>query len=131
MPNWCNNNFSISGSTETIKNLWESAQKTGGLLSAVRPLPEILEDTTSPTPADIDPVLQQTMIAQTGCDNWYDWQVRNWGTKWDVDLDGLEFTDNGDGTAQIQGWFDSAWSPPIEAYETLADDFDSCHIRAT
>ena len=129
MPNWCNNNFSIKGNVETIRDLWESAQKAGGLLSAIRPLPEILEGTTSPTPADIDPVLQQTMIAQTGCDNWYDWQVRNWGTKWDVDLQGLEFTDNEDGTASIEGWFDSAWSPPIEALETMADDFDSCHIR--
>jgi hypothetical protein len=131
MPNWCNNNFSISGSTETIQDLWESAQKTGGLLSAVRPLPEILEGTTSPTPADIDPVQQRTMIAQTGCDNWYDWQVKNWGTKWDVSIEGLEFTDNGDGTAMIEGWFDSAWSPPIEAYEQMADDFDSCYISAT
>lgn len=131
MPNWCNNNFSIKGNVDTIRDLWESAQKSGGLLSAIAPLPEILEGTTSPTPADIDSSLQQTMIAQTGSDNWYDWQVRNWGTKWDVDLDGLEFTDNGDGTAMIEGWFESAWSPPIEAYETLADDFDSCHIHAT
>jgi len=48
----------------------------------------------------------------------YDWSVANWGTKWDV----------GDG-AGIQTWddhelvvyFDSAWSPPIEAYERLLD----------
>ena len=131
MPNWCNNNFSISGSTETIQDLWESAQKTGGLLSAVRPLPEILEGTTSPTPADIDPVQQRTMIAQTGYDNWYDWQVANWGTKWDVSIEGLEFIDNKDGTASISGWFDSAWSPPIQAYEQMADDFDSCVIECS
>ena len=131
MPNWCNNTITITGNTESIKDLWESAQKTGGLLSAVRPLPEILEGTTAPTPADIDPEQQKTMIAQTGYDNWYDWQVANWGTKWDVDLEGLEYVDNGDGTAYISGWFDSAWAPPITAYEQLADDFDSCVIEAS
>ena len=131
MPNWCNNNFSITGNVESIKDLWESAQKTGGLLSAIAPTPEILVDTVSPTPADIDPVLQRTMIAQTGYDNWYNWQVATWGTKWDVDLEGLEFIDNGDGTACIQGWFDSAWAPPIGAYEQLAQDFDSCVIECS
>lgn len=132
MPNWCNNNISISGPTETIKTFWDSAQKAQGLLSAICPLPEILEGTTSPTPADIDPVLQKTMIAQTGFDNWYDWQVNAWGTKWDVGLDGLEFIDNGDGTAEINGWFDSAWSPPIEAYQKFdaANDKD-CYIIAS
>ena len=131
MPNWCNNNFAIAGSTESIKDLWESAQAAKGLLQAIMPMPEILEGTTSPAPADLDPVLRQTMIAQTGYDNWYDWQVANWGTKWDVDLEGLEYVDNGDGTASISGWFDSAWAPPIGAYEQLADDFDSCVIECS
>ena len=93
-------------------------------------MPEILEGTTSPAPHDLDPVLRQTMIAQTGTDNWYDWCVKNWGVKWDVSLEGLEFTDNGDGTAEISGWFDSPWGPPIEAYQQFADDFDSCYLEA-
>lgn len=113
MPNWCNNNFSISGNTESIKDLWESAQEAKGLLQAIMPMPQELEGTTSPSPDGND---------------WYTWRVNNWGVKWDVDLEGLEFTDNGDGTASIEGWFDSAWSPPIGAYEQLAEDFDSCVI---
>ena len=27
MPNWCSNNISIQGSTETVKNLWDEANQ--------------------------------------------------------------------------------------------------------
>ena len=108
MPNWCNNSFLITGNTESIKDLWEAAQTAGpdggfGLLNAIAPI------------GDWD----------------YGTAVDTWGTKWDVSDEGLEFTDNGDGTARISGWFDSAWAPPIGAYEQLAADFDSCIIEAS
>jgi hypothetical protein len=116
MPNWCNNSITISGSTETIETLWEEASKDdSGLLQAMVPMPKDLDGTTSPS--DLP--------------NWYDWRVTNWGTKWDVDLEGLEFTNNHDGTSSITGWFDSAWAPPIEAYNTFLDDMDGCSIHAT
>jgi len=108
MPNWCNNNITISGPTETIKQLWEDAQTAGpdggfGLLEAMAPIGE-----------------------------WdYGNAVETWGTKWDISDEGLEFTDNGDGTASIQGWFDSAWAPPIGAYEKFCDDMDNCEISAS
>ena len=126
MPNWCNNSISIQGSTETIKTLWEEANREGsGLLNAMKPMPKELEDTTSPTPDDkVQPKVD-------GHDNWYSWRVENWGTKWDIDpKEGLEFTDNGDGTAQISGWFESAWAPPIEAYNTFVEDMDGCSLTA-
>lgn len=109
MPNWCNNSITIKGSTETIKTLWEEANQegeAGGLLNAMVPMPK--EEET----------------------NWYDWCVSNWGTKWDVTTEGLEFTDNGDGTAEITGWFDSAWAPPIDAYSTFCDDMDGVYLEA-
>jgi len=118
MPNWCNNSIAIQGPTDTIKQLWEDAhQEEGGfgLLNAMVPMPKELEGTTSPgdTP------------------NWYDWRVTNWGTKWDIDDTGLEFTDHGDGTAEISGWFDSAWAPPIDAYNAFLDMMDNCYITAS
>ena len=114
MPNWCNNTFQITGSTDSIKDLWDEAQKAEGLLEAIKPIPEELKGTTAPSKDGND---------------WYTWCVNNWGTKWDVGLEGLVYSDNKDGTAVIEGWFDSAWGPPSEAMQTLADDFDSCHIE--
>ena len=119
MPNWCNNNIEISGPTDTIKQLWEDAhdQEDGfGLLNAMHPMPKDLNDTV----ADGSPM-----------PNWYNWRVDNWGTKWDVSDEGLEFIDNKDGTAVITGWFDSAWAPPIGAYQIFDEMMDNCYITAS
>ena len=119
MPNWCSNSITISGSTDTIKQLWDDAHVGDdfGLLNAMVPMPKELDDTTKGTDGDAV--------------NWYDWRVTNWGTKWDVSDEGLEYVDNKDGTSHITGWFDSAWAPPIEAYNTFLDDMDGCSIEAT
>jgi len=102
MPNWCNNSLTIKGDASTLVALKEIIESDGeGLLEAIAPIGE-----------------------------WdYDKAVANWGTKWDISTEGLEYTDNGDGTAEITGWFDSAWSPPIEALHALSQDWDSCYIE--
>jgi hypothetical protein len=117
MPNWCSNSITISGPTETIKQLWDDAHvgEDFGLLQAMVPMPKQLEGTTAP--ADTP--------------NWYDWCVTNWGTKWDISDEGLEYVDNKDGTSHITGWFDSAWAPPVTAYDTFLDDMDNCSIEAS
>jgi len=125
MPNWCNNTITISGPTETIKQLWEDAtREEGGLLSAMVPQPANIFRGNLGT-------AEREQCAEQGIPNWYDWNVENWGTKWDVSTEGLEFFDNGDGTASIGGWFDSAWSPPIEAYNTFCDMMDNCSLEAS
>jgi hypothetical protein len=63
-------------------------------------------------------------------DNWYDWNVRNWGTKWDVAVhDGdkypeTEITDEND--VSIGYRFNTAWSPPIEVISVLAKQYPNC-----
>ncbi len=60
-------------------------------------------------------------------EDWYSWQINNWGTKWDVGADmgtdkeeryGLKATrvDN-----EVCCSFDSAWSPPVGLYDELVD----------
>ena len=101
MPNWCSNNFRIVGSTESLKPLWEQIDREEKFLEVIKPIGE-----------------------------WdYGNAVEAWGTKWDVNTDGMEFTDNGDGTAEISGFFDSAWSPPVDAFQTLSEDLDSCYLE--
>jgi len=102
MPNWCSNTFTINGDVESLRPLWEATQQEN---------PQFLE-------------------AMAPIGEWeYGNAVEAWGTKWDVNTDGMEFEDHGDGTATLHGWFDSAWSPPIEAFNTLAGDLDSCYIE--
>jgi hypothetical protein len=52
-----------------------------------------------------------------GYGSWYDFNVANWGTKWDVSSDNVEVADANTVTAG----FDSAWAPPTRAYEQLMD----------
>jgi len=61
-------------------------------------------------------------------EDWYHWNVRNWGTKWDVAVsnDGysstsMEVTDNG----SIMYRFETAWSPVGEALTVLSEMFPS------
>jgi hypothetical protein len=65
---------------------------------------------------------------------WYDWNVRNWGTKWDIAVhDGNEYPDTvlhehkSDGEDQwlVYG-FQTAWSPPVEAMIKLSALVPNC-----
>ena len=56
--------------------------------------------------------------------DWYHWNVRNWGTKWDITLEReyISIDQNNDG--YYFNWnFDTAWSPAVEAYEAMAKRF--------
>jgi hypothetical protein len=116
MPNWCNNAVSIVGPADKIAALWAAAQgEEGGLLNAMVPMPEGLRGTVKGTGDELQTELHD------GYSNWYDWSVARWGTKWDVNTDGLQYEDLGDGRAQISGGFESAWSPPMDAFQTYAN----------
>ena len=127
MPNWCNNNIEITGPASKINAIWTTATdaENGGLLNAMVPMPEALSNTVKGTGDEL-----QTE-EHDGFTNWYDWSVSRWGTKWDISTEGLEYTDNGDGTATISGWFDSAWSPPITAYNTWLENNEDCTLNAS
>ena len=92
MPNWCGNTLTLTHEDPDMIRRAKAAFAEGTFLQEFIPNPK---------------------------GEWeYDWSVANWGTKWDI----------GEG-AGIQTWddhelvvyFDSAWSPPISAYEKLED----------
>lgn len=127
MPNWCNNSISISGPKLKIKAIWERAQEEdGGLLSAMVPQPENLFQ------GDLGEA-ERAKCEEQGIPNWYDWNVSNWGTKWDIPVpgEGLEYSEHDNGTASIDGWFESAWAPPITAYNTFLEANEDCSITAS
>ena len=108
MPNWCSNNITIQGPAELIKSIWAAAQTENdnnhGLLNAMYPEPKLEGD------------------------EWYDWRVSEWGTKWDVSSEGLQYEELPDGRAMIFGYFDSAWSPPIGAVAKFCDANEAVYV---
>ena len=59
--------------------------------------------------------------------NWYDWNVRNWGTKWDVavrhdeEYPDTELMEESETTLAYR--FNTAWSPPMPAIQRLSAQY--------
>ena len=123
MPNWCNNVVELGHEDPAMLERAKDALNRGEFLQEFIPVPEELKDTIAGSLGDED--AQKALVEQTarniekfGYGNWYDYCVNEWGTKWDVGGDGVtaEIEDG-----RISTSFDSAWSPPIQAYEKLVD----------
>ena len=134
MPNWCDNQVSITGPNSVIDKIEkivkeDDSHANNGLLNFFKPMPKQLQDTTSPSSASDKP---QPMVE--GFDNWYDWRVENWSTKWEVcefyGVDRQYLTEQNEGESVITFGFSSAWAPPIGAYEQFLVDHEDCSLRA-
>jgi len=112
MPNWCSNtaNFHNDNIEEVaklesfLKALDEREKKSddSGLFSYFSPIP-IVES-----------------------ENWYDWNISNWGTKWEASIYSWEkLSDN-----HIVINFDTAWAPPIPFYQYVAENTEF-YVNAT
>ena len=107
MPNWCSNTATINAPRpviDEIRTILEDRDQDSRLLKWMRPLPPDQEE------------------------NWYDWCVTNWGTKWDITSAFI-----GDDTEEdsITFSFDTAWAPPIEAFRYWAQKDGRVTYRLT
>ena len=134
MPNWCDNQLSITGPNSVIDKIEkivkaEDTHENTGLLHFFHPMPKELEGTTSPSSSAKKP---QPMVE--GFDNWYDWRVENWGTKWELcefyGVDRQYHSEQSEGESTISFGFSSAWAPPIGAYEKFLENNSDCSVRA-
>ena len=110
MPNWCDNQITITGPNSVIDKIEKivKEEKDGhGLLDFMYPMPKELDGTTA------DGSLDKEMLAKHGHSDWYSWRTDNWSTKWEVN----EFYGVDRQGDTISFGFSSAWAPPIGAYE--------------
>lgn len=140
MPNHCENNLSVyAGDKEAEKELEELKKKARvldgekwSLFNSTVPMPEELlkvqagcnsllyeGDKSKLTPEEKD------MLKKYGSINWYDWNVKEWGTKWDAY--GVVEEDNHKTSWQLL--FMTAWSPPIAWLEKVAKQYPNLHFR--
>ena len=134
MPNWCDNQLSITGPNSVIDKIEkivkdDDSHENNGLLNFFHPMPKELEGTTSPSSSAKKP---QPIIE--GFDCWYDWRVHNWSTKWEVcefyGVDRQYHSEQSEGESTISFGFSSAWAPPINAYEKFLENNSDCSVRA-
>ena len=122
MPNWCNNNLTLEHDDPAMIKRAYDALERGEFLQEFIPVPQDLKDTVAGSHGD--PVEQAKLESQTqrniekyGYGNWYDYCVGEWGTKWDIGEQGC--SDIHPEGRMLHTYFDSAWSPPVNAYEKL------------
>lgn len=78
--------------------------------------------------SEICPIHEQLKVSSHP-DWWYNWNVRNWGTKWNC---GEVWNDREDSGSVVEGTtsynFDTAWSPAEPIAAALAEQFPSLEI---
>lgn len=121
MPNWCNNNLTLEHDDPAMIKRAYDALERGEFLQEFCPVPQDLKDTVSgfmgEDQREAHEAQQKRNVEKYGYANWYDYCVAEWGTKWDVGEQGN--SDIRPDGLMLHTYFDSAWSPPIGAYEKL------------
>ena len=114
MPNWCNNGITLRHADPAMIERAAKALQEGQFLQEFIPCPKELTETVAQFGTNDH---EKANREKYGYGSWYDFNVANWGTKWDVNSDNVEIVDANTVTAG----FDSAWAPPIAAYEKLME----------
>jgi hypothetical protein len=150
MPNWVYNGLTVEGSPESVKQMmeqlntpfvrvhdnWNVATQQFEKQQVTYPSPVFafwniikptdMEAYDGPQPKHEN--IQEAM--KFSSDHWYDWNVRNWGTKWDVAVSSLETnpdtymeeTVNGENHVVYYN-FETAWSRPMGALTKLSEQY--------
>ena len=97
MPNWCFNSITISGEKDKI--------------TRIKTILDLREDN----------YFFKSLLGEASKDNWYDENINNLGTKWDVSTEDTSI-DYSDDTISFQ--CESAWSPPVAGMVTICKKYD-------
>jgi hypothetical protein len=148
MPNWVYNSLSIEGDPALIADVKKMlnrpfVQKHDNWNSETREME--VKDFTYNNPVfafhniynhrqagiSDDEYIKQPDHSKSPLDfsgnNWYDWNVTNWGTKWDVAVhDNKEYSDTElmeETETSLAYRFNTAWSPPMPAIAKLSEQY--------
>lgn len=117
MPNHAANILTITGPTDSVLYFVDKVSggtKTNFDFNSVLPIPEELANTTSPVRIGLGITQKESddLIEKYGYNNWYDWKLANWGTKWGAyDVGEWEIVSGQDGKSIAKVFYNTAWSP--------------------
>ena len=71
----------------------------------------------------------EELLAKYGSVDWYDWCVRNWGTKWDCyDVTEWSVHERDEYTASATIYYETAWSPATALWLTVSQEYPDCEF---
>jgi hypothetical protein len=103
MPNYCENKLTIKGDPTEVERFIAEIAGEERVLDFAKSVPM--------PPHIYQGALGEEERAKYGENNWYDWSVENWGTKWGAVGVSDWAAPEGSGIAEIT--FDTAWAPPV------------------
>lgn len=142
MPNWVFNTISVSGS---YKNVLEVKQVMSQPIPVMKMKPgsawEAVQGAWDMAEVDfsfwnvVAPPVNKWVEYFTG-ENWYNWNIANWGCKWDAKADYEtgnalegEYLNEEYPRNELVYRIETAWSPPIAFIEKMAERFPMCQIE--
>lgn len=136
MPNWVYNNLSVTGPAKEVQRLKDHVaqpytayhydyQKDETVPTTVEG-EFLLWNCVSPPEEKRDLYFARANGSEDKTWGWYNWNIRNWGTKWDTsNRCELEEHDKD----HLQYRMETAWSPPLEAIAALSKLFPSVYLE--
>jgi hypothetical protein len=123
MPNFCQNTLTVWGDETELAEFksyclvtsdHNSANELDFTFEGLYPTPEeLLNDENPPVHDENESLVDyQSRLKERqenyGFNNWYDWRIHNWGTKWDA----TDSFISSDSVEDFTVSFATAWSPP-------------------
>ena len=147
MPNWSDTSYKFQGKEEVIKDLADKIRAGGYEVSKSTTMPKALKIVQSPIhivsneewkkhaafcrkhkdehgyiqTLPIKKSMYDRFIKKYGVANWYDWAIKNWRTKWNINKASRESVDCFKNTLTISVC--SPWCGAYKWFETVCKEF--------
>lgn len=143
MPNWCYNKVHITGDdlASLIDFITRKIRETGGDFSfewivpppvppVAQPRPTLDDLSLTKTAEDLRNVLEAMQQPAEAAFDWYNWNIQNWGTKWDADNPKLK-VDPDAPPKYVTLRFETAWSPSLSVTQQFSVMFPTAVFEHT
>jgi len=126
MPNWVDNTLIVTGdeadvqafverAAQPVTQFAEEREQPLSFWNFVRPDESIMHEYNGKEPRKAS--LAEALKYDTN--HWYDWNIRNWGCKWDASS--VDMPDRSDGYAHYT--FDTPWGTPEEFFKSIVQQY--------
>jgi hypothetical protein len=110
MPNWVDNTLVVTGDKDDVRAFVEQAARpyehmTGETREAKLSFWNFVKPDS---PEDYE-------------QNWYDWNVKNWGCKWDARV--MDMDDTSLDSGYVSYAFETPWGQPLEFFQTIVAQY--------
>jgi hypothetical protein len=125
MPNWCCNQLRVVGPREEVRRFFERASSGNALIVDAIDVAHVIDANNESAIANavIASHRQEGLFSFGGhCpepeenEDWYEWRLKNWGSKWDVKDAALTKLTTEDSTWVCHVEFSTPWAPPDAWY---------------